>query len=98
MEWFYDNCNWRCGRARGTFAVTSTMHGAPIGTASNPCETLYKVLLEVRKRARAKKEGNWVEEVYVKIVKTAKTVRDIVRVIPRFLQGFQFRSGSKFAE
>ena len=43
VQWFYDNCNWRNGRARGTFAVTSTRHGAQIGGASNPCENIIQV-------------------------------------------------------
>jgi hypothetical protein len=74
VRWLYDNCNWRSGRAKGTFAVTSTNHGAPIGTSSDPCDVLYKLLEEVRKLASPEKEGNWTEEVYLRIVKTSKTV------------------------
>ncbi len=73
VRWFYENCNWRCGRPRGSFAVTSRNHGAPIGTARNPCDTLYKLLMEVRKRAPPKKDGKW-EDIYLNIVNTSKTV------------------------
>ena len=70
IRWFYDNCNWRRGWGRGTIAVTSTRHGSPIGVASNACETLYKLLMEVRKYDEEKVEGEkgW-EKVYMKIVK-----------------------------
>jgi hypothetical protein len=69
VRWFYDNCNWRNGRARGTFAVTSTRHGAQIGGASNPCETLYKLLTEVRKYKKVETTGKGWEEIYMEIVK-----------------------------
>ena len=68
VRWFYDNCNWRTGWARGTFAVTSTKHGAPIGVASNPCESLYKLLMEVRKFEEVESNKQW-EDVYLCIVK-----------------------------
>lgn len=77
VRWLYDNCNWRRGWARGTFAVTSTTHGAPIGVASNACETLYKLLKEVREyyeeMGGERAEKKW-EGVYVKIVKKKENV------------------------
>ena len=48
--------------------MTSTRHGAPIGLASDPCETLYKLVMEVRKYEEVRSEKGW-EEVYMKIVK-----------------------------
>ena len=48
--------------------MTSTRNGAQIGGASNPCETLYKLLIEVRKYEKVESEKGW-EEVYMKIVK-----------------------------
>ena len=68
MRWFYDHCNWRTGWARGTFAVTSTKNGAQIGGASNPCETLYKLLMEVRRYEEAESVKGW-EAIYMDIVK-----------------------------
>ena len=50
--------------------MTSANHGAQIGGASDPCETLFKLVMEVRqykKEVRNDKEG-W-EEVYMTIVK-----------------------------
>ncbi len=72
LRWFYDNCNWRSGRARGTYSVTSTKHGSPTGTARNPCETLYKLLMQVREymKEKGEKKGEkaW-EKVYMEVVK-----------------------------
>jgi hypothetical protein len=68
VQWFYDNCNWRNGWSRGTFAVTSTKHGAPTGTAINPCGTLYKLLEIVREYKEVENEKEW-EGIYMKIVK-----------------------------
>jgi hypothetical protein len=68
VQWFYDNCNWRNGWARGTLAVTSTKHGAPIAAATDPRETLYKLLKIVREYKEVESEKEW-EGVYTKIVK-----------------------------
>jgi hypothetical protein len=68
VRWFYDNCNWRRGRRGDTFSVTSTRHGSPTAAARNPCETLYRLLLAVRKYEEEAKGKGW-EEVYMMVVK-----------------------------
>jgi len=74
VRWFYDNCNWRTGWARGTFAVTSKNHGVPTGIASDPCESLYKLLMRVRElHEEVESEKEW-EEVYQRIVKRGDQV------------------------
>ena len=55
MRWFYDNCNWRSGRRPGTYSVTSTYRGAPTGAASDPRESLYKLLMMVREKKKGEK-------------------------------------------
>ena len=50
--------------------MTSTQHGAQIGGASNPCKTLYKLLMEVRKYEKVETTGKgWEEKIYMEIVK-----------------------------
>ena len=49
--------------------MTSTQHGAQIGGASNPCETLYKLLMEVRRYEKVETTGKGWEEIYMEIVK-----------------------------
>ena len=73
VRWFYDNCNWRTGWARGTFAVTSKSRGIPTGIASDPCESLYKLLMVVRENEEVESEKEW-EEVYQSIVKRGDQV------------------------
>jgi hypothetical protein len=68
VRWFYDYCNWRKGWARETFAVTSATHGAQLGMAKNPCDTLYRLLILVREYVEAKDEKGW-EDIYRDIVK-----------------------------
>lgn len=55
--------------------MTSTNHGAQIGGASDPCETLYKLVMAVREYEKKNGEEDEVrsdkewKKVYMKIVK-----------------------------
>lgn len=75
VEWFHKNCNWRRAVFGKCIGVTSASHGIAIGGASNPCETLYILLKELRERTKmGTRTGGWEEE-YMKIVNTREGVK-----------------------
>ena len=53
--------------------MTSKSRGIPTGIASDPCESLYKLLMVVRENEEVESEKEW-EEVYQSIVKRGDQV------------------------